>query len=191
MSNRAVFLDRDGVINRAPVRDNRPLAPANLGELEILAGVPEALRDLKAAGFHLIVVSNQPDVARGTLERATVEGINARLLADLPLDDIRVCYHDSGDGCECRKPKPGLITAAAANRNIDLSSSFLVGDRWRDIDAGRLAGCKTFYIDYGYSERQPEGWDYRVKSLAEAAAIILSLPIVQARETIARNEQGV
>ena len=182
MSCRAVFLDRDGVINRAILRENRPIPPANLSELEILPGVAEALTSLSAAGFVLIVVSNQPDVARGTTSLSTVEAINAELRRELPLDDFRVCCHDSADECECRKPKPGLITAAAAERNVDLSSSFLVGDRWRDIEAGQRAGCTTFYIDYGYSERQPEGWHYRVTSLAEAAAIILSLPTIQARE---------
>ena len=178
----AVFLDRDGVINRAPRRENRPLAAAKLSELEVLPGVFAALTSLRAAGFYLIVVSNQPDVARGTLARSTVEAIHTHLRESLPLDDIRVCYHDSADRCECRKPKPGLITAAAADRNIDLRSSFLVGDRWKDIEAGRRAGCTTFFVDYGYDEQQPEGWNYRVGSLAEAATIILSLPGVQTGE---------
>jgi D-glycero-D-manno-heptose 1,7-bisphosphate phosphatase len=182
VSRRAVFLDRDGVINRAKLRENKPVPPADVSELEILPGVPEALERLKAAGFTLVVVSNQPDVARGTVSVETVEAINARLREALPLDDFRICYHDNRDSCECRKPKPGLLLAAAASLDLDLRSSFLVGDRWRDIEAGRLAGCTTFFIDYGYAERQPEEWHYRVESLAEAAAIILSLPTVPVRQ---------
>ena len=135
----------------------------------------EALVQLKDAGFVLIVVSNQPDVARGTTARDAVEAINAKLAETLPVDDFRMCYHDSGDGCDCRKPKPGMLLAAARDHGIDLSASFMVGDRWRDIEAGQRAGCRTLFIDYGYDERQPEACDYRVKSLAEAAEIILSL----------------
>ena len=182
MSRRAVFLDRDGVINRARLRENKPVPPADLSGLEILPGVPDALKSLKGAGFLLVVVSNQPDVARGKTPLATVEGINARLRELLPLDDFRMCYHDDLDACECRKPKPGLLSAAAVSFDIDLRSSFLVGDRWRDIEAGRRAGCITFFIDYGYAERQPEECHYRVESLAEAARIILSLPGVPIRQ---------
>ena len=175
MSRRAVFLDRDGVINRAVVREGKPYPPAGLEELEILPGVREALDQLKDAGFVLVVVSNQPDVARGTTAREAVETINAKLAESLPVDDFRMCYHDSGDGCDCRKPKPGMLLAAARDHGIDLSASFMVGDRWRDVEAGQRAGCRTLFIDYGYDERQPEACDYRVKSLTEAAEIILSL----------------
>jgi D-glycero-D-manno-heptose 1,7-bisphosphate phosphatase len=174
MNRRAVFLDRDGVINRAIVREGKPYPPAGLEELEILPGVGEALAQLKAAGFILVVVSNQPDVARGTTARKAVETINAKLAETLPVDDFRMCYHDSGDGCDCRKPKPGMLLAAAHDHGIDLSTSFMVGDRWRDVEAGQRAGCRTLFIDYGYDERQPEACDYRVKTLAEAAEIILS-----------------
>ena len=175
MSRRAVFLDRDGVINRALVREGKPYPPAGLEELEILPGVVAALTRIKAAGFVLIVVSNQPDVARGTTARDAVETINAKIAKSLPVDDFRMCYHDSGDGCDCRKPQPGMLLAAARDHGIDLSASFMVGDRWRDVEAGQRAGCRTLFIDYGYDERQPEACDYRVKSLAEAAEIILSL----------------
>ena len=165
---RAVFLDRDGVLNRAIVRDGKPCPPANVSELEILPGVKEALRALRAKGFVLIVVTNQPDVARGTTTREAVEEINAALGAALPIDEFRTCFHDSGFGCECRKPKPGALLAAAALHNIDLSESYMIGDRWRDTEAGKRAGCKTILIDYGYQEKQPEYVDYRVKSLFEA-----------------------
>jgi D-glycero-D-manno-heptose 1,7-bisphosphate phosphatase len=174
MSRRAVFLDRDGVINRAVIRNGKPYPPAGPEEIEILPGVREALDQLKAAGFVLVVVSNQPDVARGKTDHETVEAINTRLAERLPLDDFRVCYHDGSDGCDCRKPKPGMLLAAARDHGIGLSESFMVGDRWRDVGAGQMAGCKTLFIDCGYDERQPDRCDYRVKSLAEAAQIILS-----------------
>lgn len=171
---RAAFLDRDGVINKSIVRSGKPYSPANLNELEILPGVPEALQRLKTAGFALIVVSNQPDVARGTISRLDVEAINAALGRVLPIDEFRVCYHDSGDGCSCRKPSPGMLLDAARERGLDLAASVMIGDRRVDIEAGRRAGCKTYFIDCGYDEKRPDACDYRVKSLPEAVSIILS-----------------
>jgi len=173
LSPRAVFLDRDGVLNRAIVRDRRPYPPASPAELEILPGVPEALRSLKDAGFLLIVVSNQPDVARGATSRAAVEAINRELASALPVDEFRTCFHDAGDHCHCRKPKPGMLIDAARKWNIDLARSFMIGDRWRDMEAGTAAGCRVIFIDYGYDERQPAVVDYRVLSLGDAAARIL------------------
>jgi D-glycero-D-manno-heptose 1,7-bisphosphate phosphatase len=171
--SKAVFLDRDGVINRAVVRDGKPYPPADLSETEILPGVEDALLDLKAANYLLIVITNQPDVARGTTARETVDGINAFLGSRLPIDEFRTCYHDSGDGCDCRKPLPGSILSAAQKYGIDLSASFMVGDRWRDIEAGQNAGCRTIFIDYGYNEKQPATEVRRVSSLKEAANVIL------------------
>jgi transaldolase len=173
-TRRAVFLDRDGVINRAIVRGGKPYPPADILQLEVLPGVAQALERLRAAGFRLIVVTNQPDVARGVQTRETVEAIHAELLArGLPLDDFRVCYHDDDDDCACRKPKPGLLLAAAQEEGLDLTSSFLVGDRWRDIEAGKRAGCTTLFIDYRYVELERSQPDVRVRSLAEAANWIL------------------
>lgn len=170
---RAVFLDRDGVINRAVVRDGKPYPPQNLAALEILPGVDEALHSLHDDGWLLIVVTNQPDVARGTLPRADVEAINQHLKQQLPIDEFRTCYHDSDDGCDCRKPLPGALFAAAGAHGIDLASSYMVGDRWRDVMAGERAGCKTIFIDYGYTEKRPDSFNHRVGSLLEAAKIIL------------------
>jgi len=164
----AVFLDRDGVINRTLVRDGVPHPPDNVGEVEILPGVHEALDLLKASGFLRIVVTNQPDVARGSQTIEAVEVIN-RLLADnLPISAFYVCYHDTHDNCECRKPRPGMLLRAAREHGIDLTSSFMVGDRWSDIEAGRAAGCRAFLIDMPYSQSErckPEG---RVADLLEA-----------------------
>jgi D-glycero-D-manno-heptose 1,7-bisphosphate phosphatase len=170
---RAVFLDRDGVINRAVVREGRPYPPANLAELEILPGVSDALHKLHNAGYMLIVVTNQPDVARGTTPMSVVEEINKYMASCLQIDEFRTCYHDSDDGCDCRKPLPGALLNAASTHGIDLGESYMVGDRWRDIEAGQRAGCKTIFIDYGYDEKQPETLDFRVKSLKEAAHFIL------------------
>lgn len=169
----AVFLDRDGVINRAVVRDGKPYPPATLSVVEILPGVREAMLALHQQGWLLVVVTNQPDVARGKTPREQVEAINAFLQQELPIDDFRTCFHDSDDGCNCRKPLPGALLDAAKVHNINLRTSYMVGDRWQDTEAGASAGCKTFFIDYGYYEKQPEYFDFRVNSLREATAIIL------------------
>ena len=170
---RAVFLDRDGVINRAEVHEGKPYPPASLSAMEILPGVSQALSALHQAGWLLIVVTNQPDVARGTMAREIVEEINNYLKTVLPIDEFRTCYHDSGDNCDCRKPLPGALLSASRYFAIDLNKSFMVGDRWRDMEAGQRAGCKTVFLDHGYSEKQPESWDYKVQSLFEAVEIIL------------------
>jgi D-sedoheptulose 7-phosphate isomerase len=171
---RAVFLDRDGVINRTFVRDGKPFPPTTLQELEVLPGVPEALLELKQHGYKLLVVTNQPDVARGKQSRQMVDAMHQVLSARLPLDEILVCYHTDQDKCDCRKPMPGMLLEAAKKHNIDLAASFMVGDRWRDMEAGYNAGCKTILIDYGYSERSPaHAPDLRVGSLREAADWII------------------
>jgi len=172
--HRAVFLDRDGVIDRAMVRDGKPHPPTDLSELEILPGVLEALEKLRAAGYCLIVVTNQPDVARQAQTQDAVEALHAALQAQLPIDEFRVCYHDDADGCDCRKPQPGLLLGAARDMDVDLSSSFMVGDRWRDVEAGRRAGCTAIFIDYHYAEPLQSEPHLRVSSLTEAADWILA-----------------
>lgn len=172
--SRAVFLDRDGVLNRTFVRGGKPYPPASLGDLEILPGVSEALIDLKEAGLLLFVITNQPDVGYGTASRESVEAIHKKLSRELPLDQIFVCYHVDSDQCDCRKPSPGLLLRAGAQFGLHLPSCFMVGDRWRDIDAGHRAGCRTILLDYGYLERVPESApDARLKSMREAADWIL------------------
>lgn len=171
---RAVFLDRDGVINRAIVRDGRPFAPVTLDELELLPDVRDPLDRLRGAGFRLVVVTNQPEVARGTLSREALSRMHDRLAAELPLDDFRICPHDEADGCDCRKPKAGLLEAAARDADLSLSLSYMVGDRWRDVEAGRRAGCTTIFVDRGYDEPRPDSPDAIVGSLREAADWILS-----------------
>jgi D-glycero-D-manno-heptose 1,7-bisphosphate phosphatase len=166
---RAVFLDRDGVLNEPILRDGRPYPPSGLHELTLVPDAEAALARLKQCGFFLVVVTNQPDVARGTSTRADVERIHRHLASHLPLDDFFTCYHDDSDGCDCRKPLPGLLVKAAAQYGIDLARSYMVGDRWRDIDAGSAAGCRTVLIDRHYNERKSEAKpDCIVESLAEA-----------------------
>jgi D-glycero-D-manno-heptose 1,7-bisphosphate phosphatase len=172
---RAVFLDRDGVINKAVVRCAKPYPPASVAEISILPGVHDALLKLRGRGFLLYVVTNQPDVSRGTQTRASVERMNALLRSLLPLDGFYVCYHDSRDACSCRKPAPGLVLSAAREHRIDLHESYLVGDRWSDVEAGHRAGCRTAWIDCGYAEPAPRVLpDVRVASLSEAATWILN-----------------
>jgi D-glycero-D-manno-heptose 1,7-bisphosphate phosphatase len=170
---RAVFLDRDGVINRTVVRNGKPYPPASVEAIEVLPGVAEALARLHDAGYRLVVVTNQPDISRGVQDRAVVDAMHAKLATALPIDDFRVCAHDDPDGCDCRKPKPGLLRQAAEAAGIDLRASFIVGDRWRDIEAGRAVGCRTIFIDYDYAESRPGAPDLTVRSLAEAADWIL------------------
>lgn len=174
MSGRAVYLDRDGVLNRAAVREGKPYPPATLKQLKILPGVSDALARLRAAGFRLVVVTNQPDVARGSTPLAIVEAIHAYMWATLPLDAIEVCLHSNSEGCDCRKPRPGMLLRDAARHDIDITRSFMVGDRWRDIDAGAAAGCCTILIDAGYDERAPAHAPNHVcRSLPEVAEWIL------------------
>lgn len=169
----AVFLDRDGVINRSIVRNGRPYPPQRLEDLEILPGVQEALERLKVAGFATVVVTNQPDVARGRQTREVVEAMHSHLAELLSLDEFRVCYHDDQDGCPCRKPKPGLLMQTPI---YDLARSVMVGDRWRDVEAGRRAGCRAaVLIDYDYAgEELTAEPDVRFRSLAESVDWILA-----------------
>jgi len=172
----AVFLDRDGVINRALVRDGKPYPPGSLAEFEILPGVANACARLKRAGFLLVVATNQPDVGRGTLSRELVESIHHQMMRELSLDRVEVCYHPGQESaCDCRKPHPGMLTRAARELGIDLKRSWMVGDRWRDIDCGHAAGCRTIFVDYGYSEQLRQTPDYRVTGLPEAAELILKV----------------
>jgi D-glycero-D-manno-heptose 1,7-bisphosphate phosphatase len=161
---RAVFLDRDGVINRALEREGKPYPPTSLAEFEILPDVPVACAKLKAAGFLLVVTTNQPDVGRGTLAKEVVEKIHAHLTAQLPVDRVEVCFHP-GKGlsdCDCRKPKPGMLLHAARELGIDLAQSWMA------------AGCKTVFIDRGYSEELKQKPDFSARHLGEAADIILT-----------------
>jgi D-glycero-D-manno-heptose 1,7-bisphosphate phosphatase len=171
--NSAVFFDRDGVLNAAVVRDGRPHPPPSVDELQIDPDAAASIERLRGIGFKIIVVTNQPDVARGTTSRSAVEAINERLLRTLPIDALATCYHDGNDACACRKPKPGMLLSAASTHDVDLAASYIIGDRWSDIAAGQAAGCRTVWIERRYTERTPELPDAHVLSLAAACNWIM------------------
>jgi D-glycero-D-manno-heptose 1,7-bisphosphate phosphatase len=171
---RAVFLDRDGVLNEAIVRDGKPLSPMTLAEVVVPADAAEALQRLRAAGFRLIMATNQPDIARNKISRERLYEINQYLIDLFRLDGAEVCEHDDTDHCDCRKPAPGMLLRAAKRDGILLSESFMVGDRWRDIEAGRSAGCRTVLIGDGYGEVFRSPPDVAVSNLREGADWILA-----------------
>lgn len=169
----AVFLDRDGVLNEALQIDGKPFPPQSIAQVIIPPEVLPSLQLLKQKNYLLCMVTNQPDVARGTQRKEVVESINDYLISKLPLDHIRVCYHDNEDNCECRKPKPGMLLDLARAHQIELSKSFMIGDRRGDMEAGMNAGCKTIFIDRGYRETKPLKYNISVQTLAEAVSFIL------------------
>jgi D-glycero-D-manno-heptose 1,7-bisphosphate phosphatase len=171
---RAVFLDRDGVVNAVITRDGKPHPPARLEDFVLMPGVVEGCHALKRAGYLLVVATNQPDVGRGTQTQEVVEAMHQRLRNLLPVDGIEVCYHP-GQGnsvCDCRKPRPGMLLRAALTHGIALEHSWMIGDRWVDVECGRAAGCHTIFVDYGYAEERPSLQDYTVKSFVSAVSVI-------------------
>jgi D-glycero-D-manno-heptose 1,7-bisphosphate phosphatase len=172
----AVFLDRDGTLNVQVVRDGKPYPPQSLAEFVLFPGAAEACRALKAAGYVLVVATNQPDVGRGDQDQAEVEAMHARLQELVPeIDRIEVCYDPGrGEPSRRRKPEPGMLLDAAAALNLDLGRSWMVGDRWRDVDSGQRAGVRTVFIDFGYQEALRGAPDFTVNSLRAAAEVILA-----------------
>jgi D-glycero-D-manno-heptose 1,7-bisphosphate phosphatase len=183
IGRRAVFLDRDGVINKPIVREGRPYPPLEANDFEIYQDVAAGCARLDAASYLLVVVTNQPDVARGSQTRAAVEAMHGKMMNSLPqIARVEICWHagaDWGDSCDCHKPKPGMVLRAAKALDIDLPRSFLVGDRWRDVDCGHAAGCRTVFIDRNYSEalRQPSDWT--VTTFAQAVEVILGASVLR------------
>jgi D-glycero-D-manno-heptose 1,7-bisphosphate phosphatase len=175
MKSRAIFLDRDGVLNHAVVRNGKPYPPADAKDVRVYEGLEKELDHLKDRGFAIIVVTNQPDVGRGKTSRASVEAINKVIATSIPaIDRFIVCFHDNDDNCDCRKPKPGMLKAGAAAFNVDLSRSYMVGDRKSDVEAGLAAGSRTIFIDRFYNEPAPTGYHFRVYSTSEALHLIMS-----------------
>jgi D-glycero-D-manno-heptose 1,7-bisphosphate phosphatase len=172
---RAVFLDRDGVLVRTDVRDGKPFAVSKAADMEVLAEAPCAVATLKELGFLTIVATNQPDIATGKLAQAELDAMHRLLAGRTTLDDILVCPHVDADQCACRKPKPGLLLEGARRHNIDLKTSFLIGDRWRDMGAGRAVGCVTIFVDRGYREPLRVSADHVVTDVGEAAKVIARL----------------
>jgi D-glycero-D-manno-heptose 1,7-bisphosphate phosphatase len=177
VAQRAVFLDRDGVINQVVVRNGMPYPPSHVEEFELYEDVPDGCARLKAANFLLVVITNQPDVGRGTQSREAVEAMNLKMQSALPsLDRIEICYHAGeryGQPCKCRKPRPGMILRAAAELNIDPKGSYVIGDRWRDVDCARATGCHAIFIQRGYKESLREAPDFTVANFNEAVSAVL------------------
>ena len=172
---KSVFLDRDGVINKVYINDGLPESPNSLNELKILPGVRESIIKLKKLNFICLMVTNQPNVSRKKIDKNSVIQMNNFLKNEIALDDIFVCYHDDSDNCNCRKPKPGLLLQAGKKWDVDFKKSFMIGDRWRDIQAGEKVGCKTIFLDYKYNEKKPKKPDFVSDSLLNAAHIIEKL----------------
>ena len=170
--NRAVFLDRDGVINQAQVRKGHPFSPADMTEFFWVEPIKEVTRELKSLGYLLFCVTNQPDVGRGLQSREVVESFHTAVLTELPIEKIYTCYHDDSDNCSCRKPRPGLIIDAQREYGLNLAGSWLIGDRWKDIDAGAAAGCNTVFLEYGYDEKLRTKPDHTISQLVELVPLI-------------------
>lgn len=183
----AVFLDRDGVLNNSVVRGGKPYPPQTLDELEVMPGAAQAVSQLKAAGFVTVIVTNQPDVAKGKQTRELVDAINHRVMSETGVDYLYVCWCVEGDDCDCYKPKPGMLIDAARDHGLDLAQSYMVGDRWRDVGAGQNAGCKTLFIEWGYDEKLSFQPDIVVDDVAEAAQYIMTQISTQAAEGATRN----
>jgi len=170
-SQRAVFLDRDGVINRVVVRDCQVGSPRSLAEFEFESGIGKPIERLRAAGYRLFVVTNQPDVARGLLDAEALAAMTDQIKAVLPIDGVKVCPHQDSDQCACRKPRPGMLMELAAREGLELRASFLIGDSWKDAGAARAAGCKSIILDRPYNQEVRA--DFRVSDLVGAARVIL------------------
>ena len=173
-TRRAVFLDRDGVVNRCEVRNGKPYAPRRLEDFRLLPGVKNAVQALKRANFLVIVVTNQPDIGNGLIKGVTVKAMHRQLKQRLQVDDIKVCPHRQDESCKCRKPKPGMLLEAAKQWKIDLTNSYMVGDRCSDIVAGQSAGCYTIFINRGYREGKCPKPDRMMNSLPAAVRLIIS-----------------
>jgi D-glycero-D-manno-heptose 1,7-bisphosphate phosphatase len=178
MKNKAIFLDRDGVINKAYIREGKSYPPSNIEEFILLDDVEKALFLSKKMGFLNIIVTNQPDIGTGKQSTEDLDLIHEHIKNTLTIDDIFVCIHRDCDRCLCRKPLPGMLVSAQQKWEIDFRKSFLVGDRWRDIGAAQAVGCDAFFIDYGYDEQQP-AFPYRaVSSLREAVDEISQIAVL-------------
>lgn len=169
---KAVFFDRDGVVNKAIVRNGKPYSPRALEELELYEETREFVTFLSKRAIQAFVVTNQPDIARKKIDWNTLDSIHEAINANMKFTEIFVCPHDDFDRCECRKPKPGAIFELAKRHKIDLKKSFVVGDRWKDIVAGKAAGCKTIFVDWRYNEKCYANPDFSVRSLVDCFKII-------------------
>ena len=174
---RAISLDRDGTLNKVFLENGLPFSPSSFSKFEILPGVKESIIRFKKLNFVCLLVTNQPDVSRGKIKKSVVIKMNNFLKDEIKLDDIFVCYHDDDDNCECRKPKPGLLLDAGKKWGINLNKSYMIGDRWKDVQAGINAGCKTIFIKNNYNENKDVKASFITNKLINAAYILENLKI--------------
>src|SRR3989344_4070411 len=168
--NKALFLDRDGIINKIIARDDKQTSPRSFEEFELTPGIKEILKEFKNRGFLNIIITSQPEVERGLVTKEEIDKMHDFIKDNLLIDDLLVCFHDDYHNCDCRKPKPGLFFGSAKKWDVDLSKSFMLGDTHKDIRAGRSAGVKTILIDTFYNQEvQP---DYRIKNFGEIFNLI-------------------
>jgi D-glycero-D-manno-heptose 1,7-bisphosphate phosphatase len=169
--NRAVFLDRDGVINQVIIRDGEVFSPRSREEFLFIEESVQAIKYLKKAGFIVIVVTNQPDIARKRLSSDDLQWMTGKIMEVTEVDDIVICYHDDSDACPCRKPKAGMLLESSKKWKVDLSRSFMIGDTWKDVKVGQNAGCIPILLDAPYNKDVV--CNLRVSSLTEALQIVL------------------
>lgn len=169
--NKAIFLDRDGVINRVIMHNGIPNPPIRLSDVYLITGIKELIKKWHDDGYIVIVITNQPDVANNIVTKNKVDKINKYLKSEVMFDDIFVCYHNGNDNCNCRKPKVGLFIEAKTKYNIDFSKSYMIGDRWKDMEAGEKVGCKTIFIDNNYEEKKPIGPDYTFNKVSDIGKV--------------------
>lgn len=184
MSVPAVFLDRDGVLNDLAYDevDGRPESPLRPDQVRLADGAVRGLRLLRDAGLTLVVASNQPAAAKGKATMDDLRAVHGRLIDllaehDLRLDGFRYCFHRREDGCDCRKPKPGMLLELAAEHDLDLAASWMVGDTDADVGAGQAAGTRTVLVEHPDSAHKRSGEahpDAVARNLEEAAAFLLS-----------------
>ena len=171
--NKAIFFDRDGVLNEAIIKENRPYAPLKISDVKIVNGIKELIFELKNLNYLILAVTNQPDYSRGLVKKENIEEINSYIISELNLDDLFCCFHDNNDDCECRKPKPGAINYLKNKYNINLKESFFIGDRAKDIEAAKAVSCPSIFVDYRYNEDKPVGQIASTRNIGDILKIIL------------------
>ena len=164
-----------GVLNSTRVENGRPFAPTHFKDFHLFKEALATTVALKKAGFLLVVVTNQPDVGNGITDCSEVKKMNEHLIDVLPIDRVKVCFHSQTDDCYCRKPRPGMLIETIEEYDIDPYRSFMIGDRWSDVQAGNAVNCSTIFLERGYSEQKQFSADYVCRNLTEATTYILNL----------------
>ena len=165
--NKAFFFDRDGIINKSVIKDNKPFSPRYPRDLVLNYELFNFIKKLKEKNYLIIIVTNQPDIKNGKLANYSLKVINSIIKKFFLIDDIYVCTHGKNDNCTCRKPKPGMLKKAAKKWNIEFEKSYMIGDRLKDIEAGASMNCRTIFIDYNYNEPKPKLYDYKFNSISK------------------------